>query len=359
MVYYEIMNGMNNIFNLRLNMVQLALDKGISESARYYKTTRNTVRKWITRYNQEGLSGLENRKRIPKHIPHKTPKLIEDKVIELRKTHPAWGPERLKMHYDITVSTKAIARIIRQAGLVRKRKKKWKKQRDLRAQKQALKPFQLVQVDVKDLCDINKYWPQMKRLGLPRYQFSARDVRTGGIWYSYGVSKDSTNGAIFIAYLLRQLKHYGVNMSEVTIQTDNGVEFVGHILKKHNTSGFIEVIERFGANHRRIPPRACTWQSDVEISHKLIEDEFYDLEEYKDQAEFLAKAYAYSLYFNCKRKNRWKGRKTPVEILKETKSKIHSGVLNLPPILLDNYIDEVLNYDYHVPSSVIRSKNNT
>ena len=59
------------------------------------------------------------------------------------------------------------------------------------------------------------------------------------------------------------------------------------------------------------------------------------------------------IYFNFKRKNRWKSRKTPVEILKETKRKIPSEVFNLPPILLDNYIDEVLNYDYHVPSSDI------
>lgn len=69
----------------------MAQTKGISETARYYKTTRNTVRKWLVRYNQQGLTGLTNRKRIPKHIPHKTPKVIEDKIIELRKTHPAWG----------------------------------------------------------------------------------------------------------------------------------------------------------------------------------------------------------------------------------------------------------------------------
>lgn len=329
----------------------MAQTKGISETARYYKTTRNTVRKWLVRYNQQGLRGLTNRKRIPKHIPHKTPKAIEDKIIELRKTHPAWGPERLKMHYNITVSTKAIARIIRQAGLVRRRKKKWKRQRDLRRQKQRLKPFQLIQVDVKDLNDINKYWPQMRSLHLPRYQFTARDVRTGGIWYAYAESKDSTNGAAFIYCLLRQLKHYGVNMSEVTIQTDNGVEFVGHILKKRGVSGFSGVIERFGADYRRIPPRACSWQSDVEVSHKLIEDEFYDIEDYRDRDEFIAKAYAYCLYFNYRRKNRWRGCKTPVELLKETGSNISPKIFNLPPIILDNYIDESLNLDYHVPSS--------
>ncbi|MCX7785946.1 MAG: hypothetical protein N2201_07000 [candidate division WOR-3 bacterium] len=191
----------------------------------------------------------------------------------------------------------------------------------------------------------------MRSFHLPRYQFTAQDVRTGGIWYAYGESKDSTNSAVFIYYLLRQLKHYGVEMSEVTIQTDNGVEFVGHILKKHRVSGFMGIIEHFGANYRRIPPRACSWQSDVEVCHKLIEEEFYDVEDYQDRAEFMAKAYGYCLYFNYRRKNRWKGWKAPVQLLREINSDISPKVFNLRPIILDDYIDELLNCGYHVPTS--------
>lgn len=95
------------------------------------------------------------------------------------------------MHYNLSISTKAIGRIIRQNGLVKRRKKKWKKQRDLREVKKQLNPFQLIGVDVKDLCDIEKYWPQMKWLRLPRYEFTARDVKTGGEWHAYGETKDS------------------------------------------------------------------------------------------------------------------------------------------------------------------------
>ena len=106
-----------------------------------------------------------------------------------------------------------------------------------------------------------------------------------------------------------------------------------------------------GVKHTRIPPRACTWQSDVEASHKLIEDEFYDIEEYRDLTEFMAKAYAYELYFNFKRKNRYRGCKAPTEILEETRSKISSQVFNLPPIILDNFIDDIIEGGYHVPTS--------
>jgi transposase len=157
-------------------MVKYAEKNGISKTARDYRTTRLTVRKWIKRYNKEGLTGLKDKSRAPHHIPHKTPKEIEQRVIELRKTHPAWGPERLKMHYEFPISTKAIGRIIRHAGLVRKRRRKWRKQRDLREVKKKLNALQFIQIDTKDLSDILKYWTQMRRLGLPRYMMGGRDV---------------------------------------------------------------------------------------------------------------------------------------------------------------------------------------
>jgi transposase len=274
MVYYDVMRGIQNIFNTRLEMVQLAMKKGISEAARQYNTTRNTVRKWVRRYKAEGLKGLGDQSRAPKYIPHRTPRKIEKRVIKLRKDHPAWGPERLKMHYALPISTKAIARIIRQAGLVRKRKRKWKKRRDLREIKKKLLPFEFIQIDVKDLVDIEKYWPQMREIRLPRYEFTARDVRTGGEWCAYGETKDSTNAALFAKYLLCQLQYYGVNINEIIIQTDNGSEFIGNVLKKKGKSAFVKVLESAKVKYVRIPPRACTWQSDVEAFHKIVEDEF-------------------------------------------------------------------------------------
>jgi len=350
MVYYDMIKGTSK-FDIRLKMVEQATKVGISQTAREYKTTRLTVRKWVKRYREKGLRGLEEESRAPKHIPHKTSKEIETNIIELRRTHPAWGPERLKMHYELPVSTKAIGRIIRQAGLVKKKKRKWKKQRDLRELKRNLKAFGYIQVDTKDLFDIEKYWPQMRALGLPRYEFTARDVRTGGEWHAYGMTKDSTNAGLFASYLFAQLKYYGVDINEVIIQTDNGTEFIGSVFKKKGISKFVRVLEEYKVKHARIPPRAPTWQSDVEAFHKIVEDEFYDIEEYKNRDEFLAKAYAYQLYFNFKRKNRYRGNKTPVEILKETGSSISPQVFNLPPIILDNFIDDFIKGGYHVYTS--------
>jgi len=112
MTYYGMIKGISK-FDIRLKMVEKVKEIGISRTAKEFETTRLTVRKWVRRYREQGLRGLEDRSRAPKHIPHKTPKDIENRVIELRKTHPAWGPERLKMHYELPISIKAISCIIR------------------------------------------------------------------------------------------------------------------------------------------------------------------------------------------------------------------------------------------------------
>ncbi|MGQ9560149.1 MAG: hypothetical protein ACUVWA_06525 [Candidatus Oleimicrobiaceae bacterium] len=75
-------------------------------------------------------------------------------MIELRKTPPAWGPERLKMRYQLPISTKAIAPTIRQAGLIRKKEKKRKKQRDLREEKRKLHLLHTIEIGTNNLSDI-------------------------------------------------------------------------------------------------------------------------------------------------------------------------------------------------------------
>lgn len=60
----------------------------------------------------------------------------------------------------------------------------------------------------------------------------------------------------------------------------------------------------------------------------MVEDELYDIEDYKDKTEFLAKAYAYLLYFDFRRKNRYKGDKMPTDILEECRSDISPQVFN-------------------------------
>ena len=121
-------------------MVKLVQQKGICETSRLYNATSKRVRKRANPYGKKGLRDLQIEREPQNIIPHKTPKEIEDRVIELGKTHRPWGRERLKMHYQLPISTKAIAPILRQAGLATK-KKRWEKQKHLGEQEKTLNPL--------------------------------------------------------------------------------------------------------------------------------------------------------------------------------------------------------------------------
>ena len=86
--------------------------------------------------------------------------------------------------------------------------------------------------------------------------------------------------------------------------------------------------------HRTIPPGAKTWQSDVETSHRLIEDEFYAFEEFPTRFQFFRKAAAYQRWFNCERNNSYKPG-TPWEIMQQAQAKYAQEVMILKPILID------------------------
>ena len=61
------------------------------------------------------------------------------------------------------------------------------------------------------------------------------------------------------------------------------------------------------------------WKIGGEYRHKVSRfvDELYEIESYDNRIESLGKVYAYQLYFNYLRKNRYRENKSPVEILRE------------------------------------------
>ena len=130
--YYEALNQMKNIYNIRKKMVEHALENGISAAAKNYGTTRKTVRKWLNRYILNGTKGLKDRSRAPNHSPLKMSIEEEQRIIEIRKKQPYLGPIRIKYEHNIKRSPSAIHRVIKEAGLTKPRKKKYKVKRDLR-----------------------------------------------------------------------------------------------------------------------------------------------------------------------------------------------------------------------------------
>jgi transposase len=88
----------------------------ISETARRCGTSRKTVRKIVRRYEEMGEEGLKNFKRAPKRVHNRTPKEIEDRVVEFRK-RTGYGPKRLSRILGMSPYT--IRNILRRYGLTK------------------------------------------------------------------------------------------------------------------------------------------------------------------------------------------------------------------------------------------------
>jgi transposase len=323
------------IYDLRREMVDYYL-RGHSyrDTAEFFEVNFKTIVKWVKRYKEEGLEGLKDRKRAPKVVHNKTKKEVEDLVIALRN-QSRFGAKRLKGEFNIPVSTGAIYRIIKQNGLVRKQRKKWKTKRDLREIKNKLKPFEKIQVDIKYIDDIPEFYPFYKALNLPRYQITARDVRSGALYFFYTKERSVTATIMAMKILLTHLFNYGIKAEDITIQTDNGAEFSG--IRIHHNRGFRAYLKKeMGVNHMYIPPGYPNANADVESSHRLIEDEFYKVENVKRKREFLDKAYTYQTYFNLYRKNSYKEWKTPKDIIREYNIPI--DILVLSPVIIDDIL---------------------
>ncbi len=84
--------------------------------------------KWLQRYSACGPGGLEDRLPIALRCPHRTPDVVVDRIVALRKQHPFDGPKKLRarlvnLKYDHPLpAASTIGDILDRYGLVRPRR---------------------------------------------------------------------------------------------------------------------------------------------------------------------------------------------------------------------------------------------
>jgi transposase len=338
MTYRELivkMNHKRDKFDLRLRLIKHALVYGIKPTARVFATTVRTVRKWLRRYRQERLAGLHELPRIPLNCPHKTSAVLERKVVQLRQRYPFMGTQRLKRMHGLPCSHEAIRRILHEHNLIPKRPQKHHRKRNLAAIKKRWKLLGQLSVDTKDLKDIPHYWPAMNILKLPRYQFTAREVRSGLMFLGFSREKSAASACLFIRLLCEHLRNNGLDLKQTCFQTDNGSEFIGCFRQDRSRDGFEKIVQGFGATHKRIPVRAWSYNSDVETVHRTIEDEFYDLETFESLKDFHQRVASYQAWYNLVRTNMNKNDKSPWQIIKQVRPATELPLARLPPLMLD------------------------
>ena len=338
--YSNMIRSQNHSFHLRKTLVRHAKAHGIRAAARSFATSRNTVRTWLRRFEAEGLHGLKSRSSRPTRSPNKLPPRIERKVLEARE-RSGFGAARLVIEFELPCGVSAVRRILRDHKLTRKPRKKHQRKNDLRAIKAKYKAFERLQIDLKHLKDQPRYLPQARRLGLPLFQYTVRDVRTGAKWLAFATECASVYAEITIRRLLRHLRECGVDLKLTVVKSDNGSEFKGNQIRDDGTH-FADAVRALGATHRFNPPSCPNANADVESAHSRIEPEFYDREDFADLDDFLARASLYQTYWNLGRPNRSKDNKTPWEILHKIKPGITPEPLLLKPVLLDTLLHQFL-----------------
>lgn len=356
--YQEMYMNIDNekmLIDKRLEMVRFANDTGIKKAAKFYSCSKNTVKKWCKRYAVYGINGLIDKSRKPKN----SPKRINQEDIDII-TEAAKNAKEKKKHITVknirkkvkieNYSDSTINRYINKAVGKKKNRKhdpstggdtKWKNK---------LKPFELIQVDIKYLTDIDnlkEYFASSKNnyQGIRcKYQITARDVHTGFSIVAYCEEKTVNYTKIFLEKVLypflNQFKY--LNLKKITIQTDNGYEFTNKRAKSLGCSPvrsqFTMIVEDKFKKHRVNLPGHPTADSEVESFHWSIERDCLAWDDIIDDKTLIEYTTKYMKeYMNSKIKNRGY---SPIEKIKET-YEIDNIIFPMPQILnitSDSYI---------------------
>lgn len=335
-LYWFMMQRRYDKRHFRLQMIHYAQKHGIHSAAQAFGTTRATVRKWLRRWDGKSLDSLQDHSRAPIH-PKRTldPQELQ-RAVDLKQRFVTFGAKRLKRQFALAISEKAIRKIWHEHGLLKTVRKKYRTKQDLRAQKALWRLFKQSCVDTKDLTDIPEYFLPMKLLSLPTVQYTFREVVSGLQFIALASERSLLFATLFMQYVLGHLIACGVRFIDSIIQTDNGSEFIGAWNARHQSS-FTQAVHAVpGLIHATIPPKAHTWQADVETVHRLIEDEFYRIESFASRRNLLEKASWYIRYFNVARLNSSKNYQSPWHIIHTREPKISPAITNLPVVYLDD-----------------------
>ena len=132
----------------RLLLVRRVLEEGWppAHAAAMAGVSRQTVHKWLRRFRDEGLAGLNDRSSRAHRCPHRTSDAVEVAVLDLRRTSRR-GPHRIAQRLDLAPST--VHAVLARHGLSRLSRLDRTTGVPIRYERD--RPGELIHVDVKKL----------------------------------------------------------------------------------------------------------------------------------------------------------------------------------------------------------------
>jgi len=344
--YYQIMKNCKDKKQYRYQMAVYAQKHGKRPTARIFKTTRDTVDKWMKRFEEHGYPGLEDQSRKPHHSPNRTPESVKNHISDLKDKYKRLGADQVKILEELSLSPRTIRKIWREKNKPsNRRRRKHETKQNLREIKKMLNFLELACEDTKELKDIPEYFPHIRR-GLPNTQYSFRDVTTGMFFMGFANEKSLAHATVFAEYIQSELQKSDIDLSNTTRQTDNGAEYIGSWNAKEPSSYTKTVESISGQIHQTIPIKKYRWQADVETVHDIIEREFFEIETFTDRKDFFDKAWTWQLFFNLERPNTYKENKSPWQLALEKLPNIKKTVAMIPVADLDALLYTKINNSF-------------
>ena len=255
-----------SVLEQRYQAVMAVVQDGwkITEVAERLDVSRQSVHKWIARYEAGGLLALEDRSHRPHNCAHRIPPELEALICELRRKHPGWGPRRIlhqlaKQGIDPLPGRSSIYRCLKRHNLIELRRRKRRRDEFRRFERDH--PMQLWQMDVMTGVLIDD--------GSDLKIVSGVDDHSR-FCVAAGLVPRATSRAVCEVFA-ESLRTYGVPDE---VLTDNGKVFTGRFGLHHTEVLFDRICRENGISHRLTAPRSPTTTGKIERFHQSVRKEF-------------------------------------------------------------------------------------
>lgn len=263
------MPSIRQIAQFRQRVIKHAMKiNNISAAARTYKISRQSIHRWMSRWDGS-LESLMDRSHRP--MSHPSQQTIEEKglVLNVYRHNKRLGLvclwAHLRLDYGYKRSLTALYKLLRREGVIAAPKKR--KRRKNKPYEPILVPGERFQMDVK-------YVPKECLVGelhgKKLYQYTAIDECTR--WRHIAVFDElSTRNSV--EFLRQTIERFPFEIE--CVQTDNGAEFTSRFSGAKHLSAFESELEDLNIRHKLIAPATPRHNGKVERSHRSDQERFY------------------------------------------------------------------------------------
>jgi transposase InsO family protein len=262
--------------------------KTANEISQLYSISGRTLRRWHKEFKANGIAGLTPKKTGPKIGRHRTPEVLRQRIISLKRRFPAWGARRIVHQFNLSLHWTTAHKILKQNGLLFR----------IRAKPQPSKRFQRRHVD--------SLWQG------DTFQFRIHDV---GRVYITGFTDDCSRFRVRSKVYLRKGKEEAINCMQWALRAgrkpkaiylDNGTQFIAKDFKAEAKKHRIKLI--FGK------PYHPQGRGKIEAYHKVLYQELISLKKFKSLSDFKKQLWRFDQMYNFWRKQEILGWQTPASV---------------------------------------------